>query len=197
MRHQYVYSALNRRRSIRLIQVQRFETETVEIGLFEVSLSSAPPYNALSYSWDGQSPDRHIVCDGKDLSVTPNCEAALRRLRLDERYCTIWIDAICINQESSVERNAQVQIMGEIYSKAQNVLIWLGEATIQSEVAFQFLHNASRVISNDRLTHEQYERLMLEYRGNLIQKTVSQSFKLIRSRIFWSSLWQHNRWLLL
>jgi hypothetical protein len=40
---------------------------------------------------------------------------------------TIWIDAICINQDDIIERGAQVQIMGEIYQTAWRLRIWLGE----------------------------------------------------------------------
>jgi hypothetical protein len=40
----------------------------------------------------------------------------------------LWIDAISINQETLEERNHQVGIMGEIYSRAECVIIWLGRA---------------------------------------------------------------------
>lgn len=38
----------------------------------------------------------------------------------------LWIDAVCINQADLDERNSQVRIMPEIYSKASCVLVWLG-----------------------------------------------------------------------
>lgn len=38
----------------------------------------------------------------------------------------IWADAICINQEDGVERSQQIVMMGEIYSQAKTVLVWLG-----------------------------------------------------------------------
>jgi hypothetical protein len=39
----------------------------------------------------------------------------------------LWIDALCINQDDLQERNEQVPLMGRIYSKAETVLIHLGE----------------------------------------------------------------------
>jgi len=39
----------------------------------------------------------------------------------------IWIDALCINQNDSSERNHQVQQMGAIFSRAKNVVSWLGD----------------------------------------------------------------------
>ena len=47
---------------------------------------------------------------------------------------TLWIDAVCIDQDMTdslkVEKNAQVQLMAQIYSKAIKVLVWLGDDEI-------------------------------------------------------------------
>jgi hypothetical protein len=40
----------------------------------------------------------------------------------------IWIDAICINQADNREKESQVQMMGDIYHRAFNVVVWLGES---------------------------------------------------------------------
>ncbi|KAF9882639.1 hypothetical protein FE257_005812 [Aspergillus nanangensis] len=40
----------------------------------------------------------------------------------------LWIDAICSNQESIPERNAQVALMPRIYSSARKIVVWLGVA---------------------------------------------------------------------
>ena len=39
----------------------------------------------------------------------------------------LWADAICINQGDVGERNSQVSLMGDIYSKAQTVWVCVGE----------------------------------------------------------------------
>jgi Heterokaryon incompatibility protein (HET) len=41
----------------------------------------------------------------------------------------IWIDALCIDQNNAAERQAQIELMGNIYSAATKVHIWLGENT--------------------------------------------------------------------
>jgi hypothetical protein len=51
----------------------------------------------------------------------------------------LWIDALCINQEDIAERNVQVQRMGNIYQTAKGVLIWLGEASDDCDVAIDAL----------------------------------------------------------
>lgn len=52
----------------------------------------------------------------------------------------IWIDAICINQRDSVERHAQVSIMGDIYCAAQSVVVWLGPHDKQADEAIRVCH---------------------------------------------------------
>jgi hypothetical protein len=63
------------------------------------------------------------------LQVTPNCLSALRALRHRSRPRKLWIDAICIDQTSTAERNQQVPLMAEIYGKAGQVLVWLSPGT--------------------------------------------------------------------
>jgi hypothetical protein len=100
-----------------------------EVNLGSVS-SDQDGYEALSYVWGSRSGTKPIRCDGKLLLVTPNCESALRHLRLSSKPRKLWVDAICIDQEngesSAEERNAQVALMGEIYKKAIRTLCWFG-----------------------------------------------------------------------
>ncbi|KAI0006392.1 heterokaryon incompatibility protein-domain-containing protein [Xylariaceae sp. FL0662B] len=72
----------------------------------------------------GESPQT-ILCDGKSMTVYPNLYNALLQFRRSDPG-DYWIDAVCINQADLVERNAQVQMMGRIYSSAAITTIWLG-----------------------------------------------------------------------
>ncbi len=38
----------------------------------------------------------------------------------------LWADALCINQNDESEKTRQVRMMGDIYSQAQMVVVWLG-----------------------------------------------------------------------
>jgi hypothetical protein len=51
----------------------------------------------------------------------------------------MWVDSICIDQDSLIERNHQVRLMGEIYEKATTVLVWLGEPNEETMIAFDQL----------------------------------------------------------
>jgi hypothetical protein len=45
----------------------------------------------------------------------------------------MWIDAVCLNQNDKQEKARQIPRMGDIYSKAKGVLIWLGDAADDSD----------------------------------------------------------------
>lgn len=96
-------------------------------------MANHPGYEAISYTWGGQTPSQIILCGGKQLLVTKNSETALRNFRpaASSEYRFLWIDSICINQstdlESMEERRVQVGMMGQIYGEADQVLIWLGD----------------------------------------------------------------------
>lgn len=113
-----------------------------------MSLDRCSNYIALSYSWDGQKFDRplllhHTSGGASRLLITKNSEDTLRRFRSDLRKNTslrIWIDVISINQRDVAERNQQVSMMGDIYSKASAVWVWLGHETATSQKLFKALH---------------------------------------------------------
>lgn len=135
----YKHRRLSSSRSIRILTLDPSPvfTDPLEVSLTEVALdkisSQVSPYEALSYVWGAPKGDRPLQCDGESLLVTANCESALRNLRLAESTRTLWVDAICIDQddgkESVRERNAQVAMMGKVYRKATRTICWLGEGT--------------------------------------------------------------------
>jgi hypothetical protein len=89
--------------------------------------SSKPSYEALSYFWGSAITSHTILCNRAELRVTHNLHTALLQLSYPDRTRTIWADGICINQEDILERNSQVQFMGDIYSSATSVVVSLGE----------------------------------------------------------------------
>jgi hypothetical protein len=126
--------------------------DKIEICIAEVDLATPPSFEALSYAWGDSSQRVALQCHGKDLHVTSNCESALRHLRQDSGVRTLWVDAICIDQTSTDDRNQQVRIMGDIYSKASLVLIWLGPATSNDPPLFNILREFEALRSMDQET---------------------------------------------
>ena len=63
-----------------------------------------------------------------------------------------WIDALCINQTDNDEKGQQVRLMREIYASAESVIVWLGESTIYTNEARDFiptLLNAIETLQDD------------------------------------------------
>ncbi|KAK3376272.1 heterokaryon incompatibility protein-domain-containing protein, partial [Lasiosphaeria ovina] len=90
-------------------------------------------YEPLSYTW--RSPTRHhnismgIYIDGQRVTIGGTLWRALRALRhrcSSDGPRTLWVDAVCINQADTAEKNAQVQLMRHIYENGICTLIWLG-----------------------------------------------------------------------
>ena len=107
--------------------------------LSTASLNSPPPYEALSYVWGDMTTPRSIRLQSYSFAITKNLKVALRGLRMLDRPRTLWVDAICINQDDLTERQAQVQLMKRIYSQSSRVLTWLGEEEEGDKEAFDFL----------------------------------------------------------
>ncbi|KAF2028104.1 HET-domain-containing protein, partial [Setomelanomma holmii] len=114
-------------RHIRILELLPGDpSEEVCCRLEERFLDDLPSYNALSYVWGDSRVKESISCNGQRMDVTTNLADALRTLR-PSSATWVWADAICINQDDVLERNSQVQLMKEVYSKAEKVAIWLGK----------------------------------------------------------------------
>ncbi|OAL53852.1 HET-domain-containing protein [Pyrenochaeta sp. DS3sAY3a] len=125
-------------RLLRLLPAHNDEPLSVE--LFVPDMENLEHFVALSYCWGTKlSTEKLSVNDTFELSMTENLEKALRNLRGSDAPTTIWIDAICINQQSIEERNQQVKLMNAIYSSASSVIVWLGLQENDSEYVFEIL----------------------------------------------------------
>ena len=123
-----MYSPLDAtRKEIRLLHVHSGAwNDDVKCHLETVSLNDNPKFNAISYVWGDPNITLPITIDGEPLAITRNLCNGLQRLRKTDETLIIYADAACINQSDVNERSQQVQLMGEIYSSAQEVFIWLG-----------------------------------------------------------------------
>jgi hypothetical protein len=91
--------------------------------------SKKPAYHTLSYIWGASAPKHTILVNGLEFEVSSNLFEGPRRIRAhgfgDPFW--IWVDAVCINQPHTAEKNLQVPIMGDIYANGTRNLMWLGE----------------------------------------------------------------------
>ncbi|KAF2211999.1 hypothetical protein CERZMDRAFT_42088 [Cercospora zeae-maydis SCOH1-5] len=85
-----------------------------------------PLYETISYAGGVCDQRYSITINNVALNVPLSTKAALHRMRLARDERTVWIDAICINQNDIFERGAQVSIMATIYMYGTRNLIFLG-----------------------------------------------------------------------
>lgn len=149
----YQYTPLTSENAFRLFRVTKCpltDDDTpslVEIELFEASFDAPPPFEAVSYAWGGREKDCILACGDSLLPVSATVVDFLIALRrqhiLHPRDLSeakpLWIDAICINQDSVGERNVQVPRMRTIYHEADQVWVWLGRGTVETDIAFDYL----------------------------------------------------------
>ncbi|OIW29751.1 hypothetical protein CONLIGDRAFT_343943 [Coniochaeta ligniaria NRRL 30616] len=133
------------------------------VGLVECTIWQTPlkkaEYTAISYAWGDQYVTAPILVAGQEFDVTTNLAACLKRLAIrqaakdpaeGDSSLNIWVDAICINQDDVVERNAQVLRMKEIFPHAKELIVWLGEEGPHTGLAVERINDVTRLL--DQLT---------------------------------------------
>lgn len=115
-------------------------------------------YVALSYTWGAGPYSKRVMLNGENVYIKENLFNFLLRYRglVRDGKCEpyIWIDALCINQAHNAEKSQQVSSMLVFYEHAKEVLVWLGEATNNTDAAMDFLlQNQSHNSDLDRLSH--------------------------------------------
>ena len=122
-------------------------TGEIAIRNFEDSF----PYQAVSYMWGPLFPTREIIIKGRSFTVRENLWQFLCHY-LDSEHRSgdsldssgdiwLWIDQICIDQNTVEERNHQVGLMSTIYARANRVLVWLGSEADGSREAIEAINS--------------------------------------------------------
>jgi len=115
--------------SIRLLILHGAPSQdsALSCSLYHTNFAESPHYEALSYEWGSPASTKPLQIKGARLwlLIGENLHEALVHLRVMEDR-TLWIDAICINQDDLAEKQYQVGLMDFIYHRAERVLVWLG-----------------------------------------------------------------------
>lgn len=136
----YAYQSLSGKDSFRILVLLPGKPQTELRGVvLHSSIYSAGEYNALSYVW-GKSKRRHSLhTPGGIIRITDSLYLALQQLRHREYFRTLWVDAICINQEDDREKSKLVQSIPLIFRSAVSVVAYLGEENDRSHLALETL----------------------------------------------------------
>ncbi|KAH8804435.1 heterokaryon incompatibility protein-domain-containing protein [Xylogone sp. PMI_703] len=137
----YRYEPLCSRDSIRLLVLEPAESVSMPLqgSILQIrrheetaKLDSCRSYSALSYVWGRPIFSQQILLKSDSteynsyLLITENVKDILKSLRKAHKPRYLWIDAICLDQQNDEEKAEQIPLMGEIYSQAHKVHIWLG-----------------------------------------------------------------------
>lgn len=133
----YVFEPFqNARHEIRVLTIQPGSVdEPLHCSLQTARLDSLPAYEALSYTWGDNATKELITMNGNSFVAFGNAHDALLELRDPVSPRTIWIDAICINQEDIEEKQHQILLMKNVYERASQVVIWLSKPRSDADLA--------------------------------------------------------------
>lgn len=192
----YSYRVLDESRNeIRLlILLPGAPGDEVYCGLRHAEISVALEFTALSYTWGDQKHTKTISIDGDQFEVTNNLFDALQYMRHTEELRTLWIDAVCINQDDLEERSKQVLRMRDIYTMAAKVEVWLGRIQDENdELAIDLVRRLGAIVENSEEAlaqgfSAQYQDRFIEEFGACtpqVLRGLSYFFK----RPWWTRVW--------
>jgi hypothetical protein len=177
IRAPYQYSSLHSPKAIRVVKILDRDLDGIPCcSLSEIQLDSQTEYITLSYTWGSPSKEatergitadrcEQIICEDGIIPVTGNLLHFLQDARQFHRHlldASIWIDAVCIDQDDPDERAAQVQMMDKIYIQAMAVVIWLGREEPTTHLALELLNfienveiptRETRILDGQPLSH--------------------------------------------
>lgn len=201
-RNLYEDLSLNhQRREVRvLVLCEGHDESPVKCSMNIISLDSRAAYfDALSYVWGDMNDTRTIIVNQLPITIPESLAKCLQSLRnnkishaqrLGQRPLTIWADAVCINQLDLLERGQQVQMMGDIYSSARNVIIWLGEGTEYTDYAFDMMNSTNFRERLEDLTISRRWPFEEEIMVDVVVKQV------LCKRKWWQRLWVRQEFIL-
>lgn len=197
----YNYQPLIDDAEIRILTLQPGQWDApIECQLRHSSLDKEPDYEALSYVWGDPTETRSISLNQHDFRITWNLEVALRYLRLENEPRTLWVDALCINQNSIPERNQQVRGIWRIYQSARKVVAWLGEESDDTDEAFAVLKDIQKLtipsLVKDEWTTENFGHIYMSLSPQILRDVGFDAenknwiaFFRFWQRPYWTRMW--------
>ncbi|KAK7996380.1 Delta-aminolevulinic acid dehydratase [Apiospora arundinis] len=192
-RMQYEYAPLPEG-SIRMLELRPGKIgDVISIELHHVNILNGLglSFEALSYEWKGKVGTVPIQCHQDRLLITPNCKAAVERLRHEDKPRMLWIDSICIDQENVEECSNQVKLMTSIYRAAKTVVMWLGEEKPNSQLAFNCIPTLAHAYEQSEKGESHLKKELLLQATNAIQskELVIKGWAELSRRSYFQRVW--------
>lgn len=112
------------RKEFRLLHFEEASAGTLRCTLINTPLTEG--YICLSYHWNPAGKPKTVILNGRRFSVSQHLHSFLVIARARWPQNSLWIDAICIDQNNLQEKNHQIPYMGQIYKNAGFVVAFLG-----------------------------------------------------------------------
>jgi hypothetical protein len=175
----YRYKSLQPNSKTRVVVLHPGQDANSPLICSLVDVGNEALYDAISYAWGTGEQTEKLFVDTRDhyLDISIHVRDMLFRLRYPYEQRYLWIDAICIHQADTAEKNSQVQHMSEIYAQARETIIWLGDNTEKGSYIFSLLNSP---LSN----------FVTKYSPR--QEIVSVQLKV--TLFFIQVSWYHRRW---
>jgi len=151
--------------------------ERTDVALVQARLTAAKPVKPLSKlaHYLRLSSRKTPSSSSTTIGITHNLAIALRHLRYEETpRVFFWIDALCINQDNVVERSVEVLDMGSIYTRAEQVVVWIGPSLEDIGLAITTLRRIG-----DGIFFDEGDRLC--YKTNSWAQSLENDFKELKS----------------
>jgi hypothetical protein len=149
-------------------------------------------YVAVSYTWGSCVETQPIILDGKLHNVPKSTHVALKSLREQGWIMAhVWIDYLCINQRDEADKRQQILRMQTIFGLSYTVIVHLGEASEDSDLAIDLIN---RVSYNSFRGYDYKRHLYLSKTAKLqgIPYVDQGAFSAVRKllcRPYWTRLW--------
>ena len=118
-------------------------------GVISPGGASGPTFEALSYTWGDGNLCQKLFCNTSAIKITQSLHDALIHLRHLKATRTLWIDAVCIDQNNNDEKIVQIPHMKDIYQHANHVVIWLGLADESTSQALDLIRLAANCLRQE------------------------------------------------
>jgi hypothetical protein len=133
---------------IRILRIHRRRlSQPLRVDVAQYKIDEAPSYEALSYRWDANN-RKELVLVGR--CVVEVMQPVYQFLLYRRSWWTsplVWIDSVCIDQSPGLgdkEKEAQIPLMGTVFSRASRVISWLGYSSGSSRAYDTILYLAEK-----------------------------------------------------
>ena len=192
----YEFRRLDSSRSeIRLLRVLSKHEEYLQVELANFSLPEAPVFAALSYRWTKDEPVCVLIAGSQSFNVRPNLYHYLLTVKAKGDDGWLFIDALCINQHDVDERSRQVGLMGEIDSRASEVMVWLPPSTEIKHAVTKFIDSVEGLQASK--LPEASEELRWQMMTMVIQsldRSDDENSRSLYEKIIWGLLCGDDYW---